>query len=176
MQKEEDMFTMQSLGRACVLVMLLAALLPGAANAGGWSVIVLDQQPGEVQAGVPFSVGFTVLQHGETPVDGLTPKISLISASTGATAQFTARAMGAPGHYVADLTLPSGGEWTWEIDAYGPPSPMSPIQVGAPAAAAQPAMQPAPAALPWLALAVLVAGMAWMARLVIRRRTAHTGV
>lgn len=149
------------------LIGLLAALaLASVALAGGWSVVVLDEasalvgKSGDVRAGTAFSIGFTVLQHGRHPVDGLAPRITLTPAGGGDPVLFTAEAEGGPGHYMAALTLPAAGRWTWQIDAFGPPAVMSPLEVAPPAP--QPAAPaPLPVALPWAALAagVVVAGL-----------------
>jgi hypothetical protein len=168
---------MRTMLKRLVLALLLV-LIPAGVHAGGWSVVTLDKTPAEVKAGTAFTIGFTVLQHGETPVDGLTPKITFTSA-TGDHKTFTARGDGARGHYVADLTLPTAGAWAWEIEAFGPPSVMSPLQVlAAPAAApapASPAVAPAlamPTALPWGGAAIVVIALA-CAVLFLRRRPAR---
>lgn len=154
----------QSLVRALAgaLAALLAALaVGGAAQAGGWSVVVLDEasalvgKDGGLHAGAPFSIGFTVLQHGKHPVDGIAPRITLVPEGGGDGVVFTAAPEGGPGHYVATLTLPSAGRWTWQIDAFGPPAVMAPLEVAPPVA--QPvAPQPLPVALPWGGLAAVV--------------------
>ena len=61
--------------RASVLVVLGLLLLATATAvlAGGWAVVTLDSPPGEIHAGEPWTVGFTVLQHGQTPVHNLGP-------------------------------------------------------------------------------------------------------
>jgi hypothetical protein len=168
---------MRTMLKRFVLALLLV-LIPASVHAGGWSVVTLDKTPAEVKAGTAFTIGFSVLQHGETPVDGLTPKITFTSA-TGTHETFTARGDGVTGHYVADVTLPNAGTWTWEIEAFGPPSVMSPLQVlAAPAPApapASPAIAPAPAmapTLPWGGAAVVVIALA-CAALFLRRRPAR---
>jgi hypothetical protein len=159
---------------ATLAALLLALGLAGAAGAGGWSVVVLDSESAligvdrPVDAGAPFTIGFTVLQHGKTPVDGITPKITLTSA---AGEQITAfgEAEGGPGHYVATITLPEAGTWTWQIDAFGPVATMAPITVAAPAPAPAPAA-PAPALALWGALAVLALALLVTALLALRSR------
>jgi hypothetical protein len=154
--------------------LLLALGLAGVAGAGGWSVVVLDRESAligvdrPVEAGAPFTVGFTVLQHGKTPVDGLTPKLTLMSGSGGPLTVF-AEAEGGPGHYVATITLPEAGTWTWQIDAFGPIAAMAPITVAAPAPA--PArVAPAPALALWGALAALAIALLAVALLALRGR------
>jgi hypothetical protein len=152
---------------ATLAALLLALGLAGVAGAGGWSVVVLDSESAligvdrPVDAGAPFTIGFTVLQHGKTPVDGITPKITLTSAAGGSQDEakplrltFFAEPEGGPGHYVAAITLPQAGVWAWEIDAFGPVATMAPITVAAPAPALAPA-DPTPALALWGAIAAL---------------------
>lgn len=129
------------------IVLFALFAVPVTALAGGWSVVTLDRTPADLQAGVPFTIGFVVLQHGKTPMEGLSPKITLIKqdaadapnsvvpASTARKGEerivVTATPEGQIGHYVATITLPSSGAWSWEIDAYGPVAKLSPLAVNA---------------------------------------------
>jgi cytochrome c2 len=112
-----------------VASLLLAGLLffVSPALAGGWAVITLDALPGEIVAGEPLEIGFMVRQHGVTPLDGLTPTIHARQA--GFTLSEPARAQGETGHYVATLTFPQAGEWTWSIEAFTGSQPMPPLSV-----------------------------------------------
>lgn len=157
-----------------IAALLLALGLAGVAGAGGWSVVVLDRESAligvdrPVDAGAPFTIGFTVLQHGKTPVDGLTPRITLSSAAGEGVTVF-AEGEGGPGHYVATITLPEAGTWTWQIDAFGPIATMAPITVAAPAPAPAP-LTPAPALALWGALAGLAIALLAVALLALRGR------
>lgn len=159
--------------------MLAAMALLGSAHAGGWSLTVLDSggalDPTANEAGIttgaPFTIGFTVLQHGKTPVDGLTPRITATSA-TGETVSFNGQADGKPGHYVATLTLPTAGSWNWQIDAFGPPTVMAPIVVTSPALPSTTAPATTPVALPLAALAVALALVAALLARRVRRPVA----
>lgn len=149
--------------------LLLALGLVGGASAGGWATVVLDRESaavgldGGVVAGAPVTIGFTVLQHGVSPMDGLAPLITATNGASGERASFRAVAEGGPGHYVATLTLPSAGVWAWQVDAFGPPAVMAPLSVAAPPAPPEPAR--APAALLWAALtAALLGGVALAGR------------
>jgi hypothetical protein len=53
---------------ALVLVPVAAAAFAAPARAGGWAVTTLDPLPSAPAAGVPVVVGFTIRQHGRTPV------------------------------------------------------------------------------------------------------------
>lgn len=108
-----------------LLVGMLFLISP--ALAGGWAVITLDELPGEIVAGKPFEVGFTVRQHGVTPLDGLSPTVSARRLGSIITEQ--AIAHGETGHYIVTLTFPQAGEWQWSIQAFTGSQPMPPLLV-----------------------------------------------
>jgi len=125
------------LSLALALAAILALAMP--ALAGG-VVVTLDSTPTDVQAGVPFTVGFMIISaHDGSPQPGFEPIVTATNPATGDSITLTARREGAPGHYVATLTLTSAGEWNWEIQPFGkeafgyPASVMTPLQVRAPA-------------------------------------------
>jgi hypothetical protein len=101
------------------LSILLAFMFTVPAFAGGWATLTLDEYPTDVVAGEEFQIGFTILQHGVTPVRGITPIIS--GTLTGAKESISVMAVeeGEPGHYVASLNFPKAGEWSWKIDSFG---------------------------------------------------------
>jgi mono/diheme cytochrome c family protein len=129
---------------------LLALLLPGTVLAGGWAAIVLDRLPADPAAGQPLTVGFTVLQHGHTPMSDLTPTVTLENPASGESIVVNTRPDGEPGHYTAELLFPTGGIWEWSIQAFTMDQPMPPLEVsGAGQAPASP--RPLlPASLPLL--------------------------
>ncbi len=116
-----------------VLAILFAFALAVPAFAGGWAVITLDELPAGVIAGDPFTVGFTVLQHGKTPLTDLDPVIIARSGKEKVTV--FAKEHGKPGHYEVDITLPSAGEWEWTIQAFTMEQKMPMLSVAAPAVA-----------------------------------------
>ena len=64
--------------RKLVVVLAVAAvLLPAAALAGGWATVQLSSTPKGAQAGTPWVVNLTVLQHGVTPLAGVTPEVRI---------------------------------------------------------------------------------------------------
>ncbi len=106
------------------------AVLP--AFAGGWAVVTLDSLPTNVVAAQPVEIGFMVRQHGQTLLPGLRPQIRLARAGlTGSTLTLTAVEDSKKlGHYTAQLTIPSAGEWNWTIDTFGAfKQPMPPLTV-----------------------------------------------
>jgi hypothetical protein len=103
--------------RGLTAATLLVALSAGVASAGGWAAIQADSgNPPQPNAGEPFTFGFTVLQHGVTPAGWVeTPTFLGINSATGERVEVKAVAQGADGHFVATVTLPSGGFWTWQV-------------------------------------------------------------
>lgn len=99
------------------IAVLLALVAPGSVLAGGWAEIRPDaaattEPPVE---GRPIEVGFTVLQHGVTPADWVHPTVVFRNAATGGVVQASAEPEGAGGHFVATVTLPSAGAWSWTV-------------------------------------------------------------
>jgi hypothetical protein len=117
------------------LALLFAVVFAFPAFAGGWAVITLDDLPFNVVAGEPLSIGFTVLQHGRTPMTDLYPTINAKLAS-GETMSVSAEPNGKPGHYSATLTFPKEGSWEWSIQAFTMDQPMPVLDVAASNAAA----------------------------------------
>lgn len=95
---------------AIALVVVLAA---GAAVAGGWAVTTIDEAPAQFDAGEPYDVRYTILQHGETPAD--VESTSLIFRRDGVTLEFEAAPTEVLGTYVARVELPEAGMWAWEV-------------------------------------------------------------
>jgi len=136
--------------------LLLSLVIAIPAFAGGWAVITLDELPGDVVAGEPLIVGFTVLQHGRTPMSDLAP--SIIANSKEEKFVVLAEPEGKPGHYTAVLTFPKEGDWSWSIQAFTMEQPMPVLRVAA--AASQPVVktEPVPAVLSPL---LIVRGLAF---------------
>ena len=130
--------------------------------AGGWAVITLDELPTGVVAGEPFTIGFTVLQHGRTPMIDLEPTVTAGLSSDEKLVVY-AEPEGKPGHYAATLTFPKEGEWEWSIQAFSMDQPMPVLTVAAPGAvsASQPAKtEPVTGILsPLLILRILTLGI-----------------
>jgi cytochrome c2 len=139
------------------------------ALAGGWAVVTLDELPQGVAAGKPTQIGFMVRQHGVTPMGGLAPKIRLWQSARSEAVEVVADPQGAPGHYVATITLLRAGTWEWSIDAFWPAQTMPSLTVvGAPQVSP---IGSAPA--PWTsAIAMVALGLVPIAGFaVLRKRT-----
>lgn len=145
------------------LALLLSVVLAIPAFAGGWAVITLDELPTGVVAGEPFNIGFTVLQHGKTPMDGLDPTITATSSNSESFVVH-AKPEGETGHYAATLTLPKEGSWNWSIQAFSMEQAMPMLSVAAPIAVPvgqQPVAETAPiSAVSIVRVLALVIGLA----------------
>lgn len=116
-----------------------AALLlsAGAAMAGGWATVTPDPATAGPVAGQTTTVGFTVLQHGRTPVGQGNVIVNAIGPD-GQVLAYKARTEGKPGHWVVDVTLPTSGSWQWSVtmpDQLEVQTALEPLQVRAAAAA-----------------------------------------
>jgi len=116
------------------LALLLSLIFTIPVFAGGWAVITLDELPSNIVAGEPLRIGFTVLQHGRTPMTNLEPTITA-KLSFDEKLVVYAEPEGKPGHYVTTLTFPKEGEWEWSIQAFTMDRPMPVLAVVAPGAA-----------------------------------------
>src|SRR5689334_10435627 len=92
----------------CLLVALIATVaLSAPALAGGFAVTTFDQLPATVRAQETYAFGYTVRQHGVTPLSGIDTRIVAQSSTTGETIAFDGAPRGEPGHYVAQVRFPS---------------------------------------------------------------------
>ena len=112
------------------IALLLSLVVAIPAFAGGWAVITLDELPTNVVAGEPLTIGFTVLQHGITPMNDLAPTVTL-ALQNKEQLVFRAEADSKPGHYIATLTFPKEGNWDWSIQAFSMDQPMPALTVSA---------------------------------------------
>jgi hypothetical protein len=91
----------------------------------------LDEIPAAT-SGESTQVGFTILQHGETPVD-LEERVGIqLKHADGTVDYFIAVGDGVVGHYVATVTFPAAGSYEWAIDMgrFGP-QPLGTLDVAA---------------------------------------------
>jgi hypothetical protein len=126
--------TTRTLRAACAAALLLS-LAGGIVSAGGWATIVADDAaPPEPRAGEETEYGFTVLQHGETPAGWEQPTLVLTNTVTGEAFDVAATPSGADGHFVARVTFPSAGSWSWSVrlrDLIAEPQPVTGIVLAA---------------------------------------------
>ncbi len=163
---------------ALAAALAAALLLASTALAGGWATATLDPGTKGPHAGTLTTIGFIVLQHGQTPNSSLAVVVHAAN-TTGGSVSTRATAQGAPGHYIATLTFPTDGAWTitWTSElAMGDSS--APLTVLAAAAAPVSAPTPTPAsAIDTVAIVVVGVALALAAlagAVGLRRRRART--
>lgn len=104
--------------RRLTLALAVFALALGAlatpALAGGWAVTTFDDMPGQIVSGKDYTLGYTIRQHGSTPINVAKTEILAVAAS-GRTLSFPGKPEGAVGHYVAAVFFPAGGTYTWQV-------------------------------------------------------------
>jgi len=123
------------------LVLLIALGAPALAGAGGFATAGLSSTPEGVVPGQPWNVDITVLQHGRTPLEGVSPRVVINSGDT--RREFAAEATGEPGVYRAEVVFPSAGRWDYQVlDGFIDESPHSFPAVEIGDAAAAPAARP----------------------------------
>ena len=119
---------MRKLLAATVLtIATLAVAAP--AGAGGWAVTTLDPLAAAPVAGEPFEVGFTIRQHGRTPVS-MPDAAIIVTDATGADTRFAAVPQGAVGHHVATVEVPADGSYRWAVDQVLGVQELGTLQVG----------------------------------------------
>jgi hypothetical protein len=99
------------------LALLLAALATAAgASAGGWATAGISPRvPDDPGGGTTWNTTITVLQHGRTPLDGVSPAVILRNSVTGEERRFAASPTGEPGRYAAAVTFPASGRWAVQV-------------------------------------------------------------
>jgi hypothetical protein len=128
------------------IALAVALLSPALAGAGGFATAGLSSTPDGVAPGQPWKVDITVLQHGRTPVNGLTPRVQISSGAQ--SREFVAVPAGKPGVYRAEVVFPRAGRWDYRVlDGFNDqlPHTFPAVRIGA-GAASPAAPSPAPAA------------------------------
>jgi hypothetical protein len=106
------------------LAVLAAAVLTPAAGAGGWATAGLSSlPPGGLEPNQAWPVDVTVLQHGQTPVSGVVPVITVRDEGGNPVGRFEAAPTDKLGTYHAVVRFPDEGTYTYEVydgfDRYG---------------------------------------------------------
>lgn len=81
-------------------------------HAGGWAVVTLEELPEQFVVGKATTLRFSVRQHGQQLIGGLSAGVS---ATSGSRYLEVAATPGEPGYYSATLTPSAPGEWTITI-------------------------------------------------------------
>ena len=104
--------------RAVTILIAVLALSLGIfampAFAGGWAVTTFDGLPGQFVSGQEYALGYTIRQHGLTPINVDKTEILAI-ATSGRTLSFPGKQQGDVGHYLATVFFPAGGTYAWRV-------------------------------------------------------------
>jgi len=100
--------------RRLLFVAVLALALPATALAGGWATAGLAP-PERIGAGDTWNADVTILQHGQTPLAGVIPTVTIRNAASGKEKTFTAGPTDKVGVYRAKVVFPSAGKWSYEV-------------------------------------------------------------
>lgn len=145
-----------------LLLLAVAAIAAPAASAGGWATVSLSTLPGDTDAGGTWTVDMTVLQHGVTPLEGVSPVITITNRA-GASRQFQGTPTGKRGVYRAAVVFPSSGTWSYEIwDGFSRTHTFKPVEITAPGGGSFPLTRIALALA--LALALAAATIVYLRR------------
>ena len=99
-----------------VLAVLAAAVLAPAAGAGGWATVGLSSlPPGGLEPNQAWPVDITVLQHGQTPLAGVTPVVTVRDDGGNPVGKFTATPTDKVGTYHAVVRFPAEGTYSYEV-------------------------------------------------------------
>jgi hypothetical protein len=115
--------------RAFLLVVFTALVLAAPAAAGGWATAGLGPPDSGLGAGDTWNAQVTILQHGVTPLVGVSPVVKI--SKGGETHDFPAAPTGEAGVYLAKVKFPSEGSWTYQVDdGFGRTHSFAAVQIG----------------------------------------------
>src|SRR5687768_3346635 len=102
--------------RLLLLAALVAGALAPAAGAGSWATVQLSAVPKDgTKAGTTLPIDITVLQHGQTPLEGVTPVFRIRDGKANVLAEYNGTPTGTPGVYHVDVTFPEAGLFNYEV-------------------------------------------------------------
>jgi len=100
--------------RLLLTVALVALAAPASALAGGWATAGLSPPEG-VGAGDTWNADVNILQHGRTPLAGVSPTVTIRNVATGNEKTFTAKPTGEIGVYRAKVVFPTAGKYSYKV-------------------------------------------------------------
>jgi hypothetical protein len=99
-----------------LVLAVAAAVAAPVASAGGWATVGLSSlPPSGLEPNEAWPVDITVLQHGQTPLAGVTPIVRIRDDGGKVVDTFTAAPTGKTGVYHADVTFPGEGTYAYEV-------------------------------------------------------------
>lgn len=105
-----------------MLLSAVVAVPAGYAVFGGWAVVTVENPPERLTVGTPYTLEYSVRQHGKELMPGLEGRIEARAGSQ------VIRADAKPlsvGRYSAVLTVPSAGAWSITIHSGWGPSKLT---------------------------------------------------
>ena len=104
-----------------LVLAVVAAVAAPVASAGGWATVGLSSlPPSGLEAGQPWPVDVTVLQHGQTPLAGVTPVLRIRDDGGQVVASYRGTPTGKTGVYRVVARFPSSGTFAYEVyDGFG---------------------------------------------------------
>ena len=146
-------------------VLAIALALSGAAGAGGWATVGMSPLPDGVDSGETWKTEITVLQHGRTPLDGLSPTLTI--SGQGGARTVTATPSGETGVYEASVVFPEAGRWSVVVDSGFGDSRLTygPVTIGTAPGGTPGSFPTLPAAAVAAALVLVAAGVLGVRRL-----------
>ena len=152
-----------------LLVLAVAAIAVPAASAGGWATVGLSSlPPSGLEPNQNWPVDITVLQHGQTPLAGVTPIVRIRGDGGQVVRSFTATPTGKTGVYHAEVKFPGEGTYSYEVydgfTQYGGAQThtFKPVEIGAPSDS-----------FPYLALGLALALALGLAAATVAYRRGH---
>lgn len=102
--------------RLLLLGALAAAVAAPSAAAGGWATVQLSAVPTDgTRAGTTLPIDITVLQHGRTPLDGVTPVFRIRGDDGKLMASYRGTPTSRTGVYHVDVRFPAAGTFRYEV-------------------------------------------------------------
>lgn len=97
----------------------LAITSIAAARFGGWAIMSISDMPEHGVVGKPVVLDFTVRQHGDNPLEGLTPSFVVRNGTNAVYGRALETAK--KGVYRASMNIPKAGDWALTINSgFGP--------------------------------------------------------
>ena len=122
-----------------LFVLAVALVAVPAAGAGGWATVGLSSlPPSGLEANQAWPVDITVLQHGQTPVAGLTPIVRVRDDGGNVVGTFRGSLTDTNGVSHAVVRFPGEGTYAYEVydgfEQYGGAQThtFKPVEIGAP--------------------------------------------
>lgn len=162
--------------RLLLVLVAVGAVLAPAASAGGWATVQLSAVPSDgLRAGTAMGIDISVLQHGRTPLAGVTPVFQILDPSSGEVVRAVkGRPTGQPGVYHVDVAFPREGTFAYQVydgfEQYGGAQThtYAPVEIAAPDSSGLPTW----VGVALVALALLIVAAVAAAVLGSRQRSA----